>query len=218
MRVFIGHDSRHPKATKACYNSIKAYNKNIKVIPLYKHKLIDKGVYGRKDIQGESTEFSFTRFYVPLMSKYKGISMFCDNDFIFRDDVAKIFDYLKEDDLIACVKHKYYNIQNTKMDGVVNKMYPRKNWSSLMVFNNKKLENILTKEYLDKASAADLHQLAWAENKISEVDGTWNHLVGEQPYSKKNPAKGIHFTNGGPWFEEYKDCQFADEWREILGK
>ena len=87
-----------------------------------------------------------------------------------------------------------------------------------MIFNNEKLKDILTKEYLDNASAADLHQLAWAENKISEIDGTWNHLVGEQPYSEENPAKGIHFTNGGPWFEEYKDCQFADEWREILGK
>ena len=151
-----------------------------------------------------------------MICHYEGIAMFCDNDFIFRDDVAKVFDYLKEDDLVACVKHKYYDIQTTKMNGVVNKMYPRKNWSSLMVFNNDKLKDILTKEYLDNASAADLHQLAWAENKISEIDRTWNHLVGEQPYSKKNPAKGIHFTNGGPWFEEYKDCEFADEWRSIL--
>ena len=216
MRVFIGHDSRYPDATKACYNSIKAYNKNIKVIPLYKHKLIDKGIYGRKDIQGESTEFSFTRFYVPLMSAYKGVSMFCDNDFIFRDDVAKIFKQLNDNDLVACVKHEYYKSKATKMDGVVNKAYPRKNWSSLMVFNNEKLKEVLTKEYLDKASAADLHQLAWAENKISEVDKIWNHLVGEQDGASN--AKGIHFTNGGPWFEEYKDCQFADEWRKILGK
>jgi hypothetical protein len=216
MRVFIGHDSRYPDATKACYNSIKAYNKNIKVIPLYKHKLINKGVYGRKDIQGESTEFSFTRFYVPLMSAYKGVSMFCDNDFIFRDDVAKIFKQLNDRDLVACVKHKYYESKSTKMDGIVNKAYPRKNWSSLMVFNNEKLKDILTKEYLDNASAADLHQLAWAENKISEIDKIWNHLVGEQDGSSN--AKGIHFTNGGPWFKEYKDCEFANEWRKILGK
>jgi hypothetical protein len=214
MRIFIGHDSRYPEATKACYKSIKQYNKKIKIIPLYKHKLVDKGIYGREDIEGESTEFSFTRFYVPLMSKYKGISMFCDNDFIFRDDVAKIFKQFKDNDLVSCVKHEYYESKSTKMDGIQNKSYPRKNWSSLMIFNNEKLKDILTKEYLDNASAADLHQLAWAQNEIGDIDKVWNHLVGEQ--NGASNAKGIHFTNGGPWFEEYKDCQFSDEWRKIL--
>ena len=83
-----------------------------------------------------------------------------------------------------------------------------------MIFNNEKLKDILTKEYLDNASAADLHQLAWAQNEIGDIDKVWNHLVGEQ--NGASNAKGIHFTNGGPWFEEYKDCQFSDEWRKIL--
>ena len=84
MRIFIGHDTRYKKATLVCQKSIRDYNPDIKISWLDKHKLKDKGVYGRKDLPGESTEFSFTRFYIPLLMHYKGIAMFCDNDFLWK--------------------------------------------------------------------------------------------------------------------------------------
>ena len=216
MKIFIGHDSRYPQATEVCERSIIDHNPDLKdqIHFLDKEILKQSELYGRKDLPGESTEFSFTRFYIPMLCNYDGIAMFCDNDFLWKCDPTEMIKYLGAND-IAVVQHEDYDVTKNKMDGIENKSYPRKNWSSLIIYNCSKLQH-LTKEYLDNASAADLHQLAWAENKISEIDRTWNHLVGEQPYSKKNPAKGIHFTNGGPWFEEYKDCEIADEWRSIL--
>ena len=100
-----------------------------------------------------------------------------------------------------------------KMNGVENKSYPKKCWSSLMLFDNSKLKN-LTKEYLDDASPADLHQFAWVDEKdISEIPRSYNHLVGY--YKKHNRIKAIHYTQGGPWFKEYKNGEFSEEWWKV---
>ena len=28
-------------------------------------------------------------------------------------------------------------------------------------------------------------------------------------------AKALHFTNGGPWFDEYKEGPYAEEWWKV---
>jgi len=83
-----------------------------------------------------------------------------------------------------------------------------------MLFDNNKCQN-LTKEYLDNASPADLHQFAWVEeDRIAPIPRMYNHLVG---YYKTNPRiKAVHFTQGGPWFKKYKNGEFSEEWWKVL--
>ncbi|MBC8305188.1 MAG: glycosyltransferase [Pelagibacterales bacterium] len=212
MKIYIGHDSRFPQATKVCRQSIKNYNKDLDITFLEKDHLKKFNFYGREDISGESTEFSFTRFYVPMVCNYNGIAMFCDNDFLWKCDPTEMLKYLG-DKTIAVVKHEDMDIKQTKMDGMVNKSYPRKNWSSLIIYNCSKLRN-LSKEYLDNASASDLHELKWVnDNEIAEIPRSYNHLVGY--YKKHNRIKALHYTLGGPWFDEYKNGELSEEWWKV---
>ena len=207
MRIFIGHDSKYPQATKVCRASMESYNSKLNITYVDKQHLKKYGFYGREDLSTESTEFSFTRFYVPMLCNYEGIALFCDNDFLWKCDPLEVEKYLGDND-IAVVKHKDYEALGIKMDGKENKSYPRKNWSSLIIYNCSKLKN-LTKEYLDNASPADLHELKWA-NKIGEIPRSYNHLVGV--YKPHNKIKALHYTNGGPWFDKYKDAELSEEW------
>ena len=175
MRIFIGHDSKYPQATKVCRASMESYNSNLNITYVDKQHLRKYEFYGREDMSTESTEFSFTRFYVPMLCNYKGIALFCDNDFLWKCDPLEVEKYLGDND-IAVVKHEDYEALGVKMDGKENKSYPRKNWSSLIIYNCSKLKN-LTKEYLDNASPSDLHELKWAD-KIGEIPRSYNHLVG----------------------------------------
>ena len=140
---------------------------------------------------------------------YKGIAMFCDNDFLWKCDPMEVVEYMRPDDAIAVVQHKDYDVKETKMDGVENKQYPRKNWSSLIVFNCDKLKH-MTKEYVDKATASHLHELKWVDDtQIGNVPDNYNVLVGTHDTSG---ARALHYTNGGPWFEEYKNAEKSLDW------
>jgi len=212
MRIFIGSDSRHPQATKVVRKSILD-NGDHEVMSLVKAQLVKRGIYGRKDVPNESTEFSFTRFYTPLCNNWNGVAIFCDNDFVWKCNPEEVVQYLG-DKTVAVVKHDLDNVKGTKMDGVKNKMYPKKCWSSLMVFNCEKLKGILTKEYLDNATPQQLHQFEWIdESEIAEIPVDYNHLVGY--YEKHDNIKAIHYTNGGPWFDKYKDGELSEEWWNV---
>ena len=216
MRIYIGHDSRFSKATRVCRKSIEDHSKKgeHEIKYLDKKSLTRVGVYGRKDVKGESTEFSFTRFYVPMLCHYQGIALFVDNDFLFKCNPTELVQYLRKRP-VACVKHNLgeNSIHANKMDGIENKSYPKKCWSSLMLFDNTKLKN-LSKEYLDNASPADLHQFAWVgEKEISRIPLKYNHLVGY--YKKHKYIKAIHYTQGGPWFESRKDGELSEEWWKV---
>ena len=148
-----------------------------------------------------------------MICHYEGIAMFCDNDFLWKCDPTEMIKYLG-DKSIAVVKHEDIDVKQTKMDGIVNKQYPRKNWSSLIIYNCSKLK-YLQKEYLDTASAAELHELRWVDdNEIAEIPRSYNHLVGY--YKKHNKIKALHYTLGGPWFKEYENGELSEEWHKVL--
>ena len=213
MRIFIGHDSRYKDATKVCEKSIRNYWPDADIAWLNKDKLKESGIYGREDVEGESTEFSFTRFYVPLLCNYRGIAMFCDNDFLWKGDPRLIRRYVNQMQPMAVVKHDDYEAETNKMDGIKNKSYPKKNWSSLMLFRCDQFEKKLSKEYLDKATPAQLHEFHFIhEDNIGSIPKDFNCLVGH--YDCKN-AKALHYTNGGPWFNEYEDGELSEEWWKV---
>ena len=223
MKIFIGFDSKYPKVYQVCRRSIERYSTEHEIIPIDKNRLIEQGLYWRDPVPGESTDFAFTRFLVPYLSNFEGNSLFCDNDFMWRCDPEELTRFwprrrdvaIADTDLMV-VKHQLSNkvIHAEKMNGVVNKSYPKKCWTSLMFFKNKKFKH-MTPEYVNTASPSDLHEIAWCdEDKIADLPLSYNHLVGY--YDSKNP-RSVHYTNGGPWLGgAYENEEFAEEWFEIL--
>ena len=220
LTVYVGWDSREDIAYQACKRSILDTTdldiKNIKILPLRQRDLLNKGFYWREPDELASTQFTFTRFLVPELCRYKGWALFIDCDFIALEDVQKLFELRDDKYAIMCAKHDYTPKEGTKMDGKVQHQYPRKNWSSMMLFNcehpsNKKL----TKELVNNPDIDGkyLHRFSWLEdNEIGEISHEWNWLVGWYNEPEDGNPKFLHYTEGGPWFEEYKDCEYNLEY------
>ena len=221
FKVYIGFDSTNfgqELAYEVCKRSIRKYNKNVEVIKIVRKDLIDKKLFWREDNTGV-TEFTYTRFLVPYLSNYQGWALFCDSDFLWTCDVEDVFKkYANEKNAVSCVKHDYTNCHGkTKMDGRPQEYYPRKNWSSLMLFNcshpsvkNLSLENVSTQ------TPAWLHRMKWAKDEeIGEIDKSYNYLVG---YYDDNNINALHFTDGGPWHPGYENVEHREKWTEYINE
>ena len=212
LRVFIGYDRQEPVAYHVLAHSIlRRASIPVSIIPL-KRELLGS-LYRRPRGPTESTEFSLTRFLVPALSGYQGWSVFMDCDMLCKMDFALIEKEIKRQSgkaVLVC-KHDYMPSSKRKFLNHVQTVYPRKNWSSLMIFNNAKCR-ALSARYVNAATGLDLHRFNWIRNpQIGELPLEWNWLVGEY---KRNPrARIIHFTLGGPWFRKYRNCDYAGEWR-----
>tara|TARA_B100001123_G_scaffold343839_1_gene390575 strand:- start:1188 stop:1898 length:711 start_codon:yes stop_codon:yes gene_type:complete len=212
---FIGYDSKEDIAYRVCKRSlVKKSSIKINVIALKLYELISKGFYKRTVDPLASTEFTYSRFLVPSLMNFKGWAVFCDCDFLYFEDVAKLFENLSEEKAVYCVKHDYAPKEKHKMDGQKQTIYPRKNWSSLIVFNCSHPSNkILNIDLVNKESGSFLHQFKWLkDNEIGSLDERWNWLEGWTSKNNKNKPYAVHYTRGGPWFDEWQDVEFADEW------
>jgi hypothetical protein len=171
-----------------------------------------KGLYTRPRGPTESTEFSLTRFLVPALSGFHGWSVFMDCDMLCRVDIAGLAAEIQRqaDKAVLVCQHDYVPKTERKFLDQIQTKYPRKNWSSLMVFNNERCR-ALGADYVNTASGLDLHRFTWLDDHlIGALDLKWNWLVGEYPHNPE--AKIAHYTLGGPWFEEYRGCDYAAEW------
>jgi len=213
-KIFIGWDSRENIAYEVCKFSIERHNKNrnVAIYALKQNDLRELGIYTRPIDNLASTEFSLTRFLVPFLSDYMGFSIFMDCDFLIQSDIQELFETIDKSKAVSVVKHNFIPKNTTKMDGKTQHIYPRKNWSSLMVFNNNHPSNKkLNIELINNESPQYLHRLSWLEDKeIGDINHTWNYLVGW--YNDLEKPKAIHYTDGGPWFNDYYNCDFSKEW------
>ena len=218
MKVFVGYDTREDIAYQVCKHSIIARNKDVEVIPLKQQELRDTGWYNRPIDKLASTEFTFTRFLIPELMNFKGWAVFMDCDMILTTDIKELFDQADDQYAVMCVQHDYTPREGVKMDGQQQTIYPRKNWSSVMLVNCAHPSNaVLHKELVNDSeiSGAYLHRFSWLKDEeIGELDHTWNYLVGV--YNDIDVPKLIHYTEGGPWFENYRDCEFHDLWKSEL--
>ena len=174
------------------------------------------GLYQRKE-GAVSTDFAFTRFLVPHLSGYSGWSLFIDCDFLFTKDVSELYNMREEKYAVICVKHDYTPKNSIKMDGQKQVAYPRKNWSSCVLWNcNHQSNKVITPEAVNSESGAYLHRFQWLQDsEIGELPLEWNWLEGEYDKPEEPPAV-IHFTNGGPWFKECQNVEYADLWSSYL--
>lgn len=211
LQVFIGYDPNETVAYHTLAHSIlRRASIPVSVAPLMQSQL--KGVYTRPRGPTESTEFSLTRFLVPHLSGYRGWSLFMDCDMLCLADVAELAASIERsaDKAVLVCKHDYLPKTERKFLDQVQTRYPRKNWSSLMLFNNERCR-ALTPDYVNSASGLELHRFAWTEDaRIGELPLEWNWLVGE--YARNPAAKIVHYTLGGPYFDDYRDCDYAAEW------
>lgn len=213
--IFVGYDSREDIAWQICRHSLMRHASTpIAVHPLRQNSLRELGLYRRPYDNSSSTEFSLTRFLTPYIAASDGWSMFVDCDFLFTKDIERLFSGLDDDKALYVVKHDYVPANSVKMDGKAQTVYPRKNWSSMMLFNGASpYVQALTPNVVNTASPSYLHRFEWVPDEaIGEADLEWNFLEGEYPASDSPPA-AIHYTNGGPWFENWQSVDYADLWK-----
>ena len=212
IRVFIGFDARETLAWHVLSHSILARSTQpIAITPLALNNI--KGVFWREPTSLQSTDFSFSRFLTPYLSSFEGWSLFMDCDMLMLEDIANLWAFRDERFAVMCVKHNHQPTETTKFLNQPQTGYVKKNWSSVMLFNNAKCR-ALTPEYVNSASGLELHQFKWLGNDelIGELPRQWNHLVGYDPPSKN--ASNVHFTIGGPYFSEFSNCEYASAWAD----
>jgi len=217
MKVFVGYDDREDIAYKVCEYSIKRKNKKTQVLALKQEELKEAKLYWREKDPLSSTAFTFTRFLVPALMNYDGWAIFCDCDIIWMLDPAQIMQYADEKYAVMVVKHDYTPPEGEKMDGQKQLPYPRKNWSSVILWNcghpsNKKV----TPDLVNTETGQYLHRFNWLKNdEIGELSHHWNWLVNHYHEPKDGAPLAIHYTEGGPWFDNYKHCEYGYHWEMI---
>src|SRR2546423_5870421 len=186
LQLFIGYDSREAVAYHTLAHSIlRRSSIPVSIAPLVQAQL--RGLYARARGPTESTEFSLTRFLVPALSGFRGWSVFMDCDMLCRADIAELAGAIErqKDKAVLVCKHDYVPATERKFLDQVQTRYPRKNWSSLVAFNNQRCR-ALSPEYVNSASGLELHRFAWTpDESIGELPLEWNWLVGGYAY---NPA------------------------------
>lgn len=220
MKIYIGYDRREDLAYQVSKHSILSKDSRAEVFPLKLNELREMGLYSRDEDKLGSTEFTFSRFLVPILNNYEGWALFCDCDILFLNPISELFSLVDNKYAVMCVQHDYSPKATVKMDGKAQSIYPRKNWSSLVLWNcghpsNKKI----TKDLINDPSTTGkyLHRFSWLEDEeIGGIDHSWNWLVGWYQEPKDGSPKAIHYTEGGPWFEDYRFCDYHQTWKDIL--
>ena len=210
INVFIGYDNKERVAYNVLSHSIiQNSTKPVAITPIALNNLKDDFVRERNSLS--STEFSFSRFIIPHLMNYQGWALFMDCDMLMFEDIAELWRMRDDSKAIQVCKHDYVPKEKTKFLGQTQTAYPKKNWSSFMLMNCKKCST-LTPDYVNRASGLELHQFKWLESEelIGELPLEWNWLVNEYEY--KQDVKNVHYTDGGPWFTDYRECDYAEDW------
>lgn len=206
-RIFIGYDPDETVALHVLSHSILRHAKEpVAITPLVLPQL----PMTRPRDPAQTSDFTFTRYLVPWLCGYEGQALYMDSDMLVRCDIAAVFAAADPEAQISVVKHDYTPKDATKFLGKVQTRYKRKNWSSVMVFNCERC-TVLSPGFVNTAEPSILRKLHWA-NSIAELPREFNHLVGE--YAPNPAAKIVHFTLGTPCFGKYRNCEFAQAWRE----
>lgn len=227
--VYIGYDRREPEATQVAHMSLCATaSVPVEVTELKEAELRARGIYDRpfrtegpqrfdlRDGKPFSTDFSFTRFLVPVLRDFQGWALFCDGDFLFRADIKDLIALIDDRFAVMCVKHDHRPSEKVKMDGQRQQRYSRKNWSSLILWNCGHPANAsLTRETVNHRPGSYLHGFQWlTDDLIGAVPERWNWLEGWS--SPEITPAAVHMTRGVPTMKGYENIAYADEWRAFL--
>jgi len=233
--IYIGYDPTEELYCHVLKKSIESHTKTpYNIVPIVQSEVRRSGLYWRSgeltetgvvdsfDRKPFSTEFSFTRFLVPMLNQYSGLALFMDCDMFVRSDIDEIFDTAGANSsaAISCVKHDYNPSDTSKMGGKVQTAYSRKNWSSFVLWNCDHFANKqLTVGDVNTKAGSWLHSFYWLESEqIGSINHEWNWLDGHSPENIE--AKNVHFTTGGPIYKDWKpsrniDSKYVKEWKDF---
>jgi lipopolysaccharide biosynthesis glycosyltransferase len=209
IRVFIGFDPREAIAYHVCANSIIRHSsKPIAFTALALNNLQD---YEEGHTDG-SNQFIYSRFLVPHLMEYNGWAIFMDGDMLVRDDIEKLWALRDDSKAVMVVKHDYQTKLTEKYLGSKNENYPRKNWSSVILWNcGHEANKAVTPEFVQNATGAQVHRFTWlTDDLIGELPNVWNWLPDE--FGANPDAKLLHYTLGTPSFHDFATTPMGDEW------
>ena len=218
LRVFVGYDHAESIAWHVLNHSIqRRASVPVSVTPVMMSQLDSKSemeVMWREHDPMQSNEFAFSRWLVPFLAGFEGWAVFMDCDMVVRTDICELFHEADPHTAVQVVKHNHKPKEKTKYLGNIQTQYERKNWSSVMLFNCAHPSNeVLVPDNINEWHGLDLHQFKWLdEDLVGELPHEWNVLADyDSPEDYPDP-KLIHYTRGGPWFHEFRQCDWADEW------
>lgn len=221
-RVYIGYDNREAAAYSVAEKTLLKHSPSAVVTPLKSDRLAASGLLRRpQDRRGLiydfpsnancSTDFAISRFLVPHLAQ-TGWALFVDCDVVFLADVSELFEQADDSKAVMVVKHNNGHVAGTKMDGQEQLLYPRKNWSSVVLWNcDHPANKRLSLQDVNERPGRDLHAFYWlADSEIGSLTPDWNWLVGvqEEPLFPKL----AHFTLGGPFIPGWKGGPHDDLW------
>lgn len=210
--VFIGYDPREAIAYHTCVNSIIRHSSRpVSIVPLSLNLL---GEFYSNSGRDGSNQFIYSRFLVPYLAGFRGHAIFIDGDMVLTSDIAELWDLRSHTCDVQVVKHDYQTCAAEKYLGAVNENYPRKNWSSVILWNCGAFPNRkLTPYFVQRATGAELHRFTWiSDDRIGELPREWNWL--SQEHGVNTDAKLIHYTLGTPSFAEFAQDSMAAAWHQ----
>jgi len=209
VKIYIGFDQRESVAYHAFVQSLIDHASiTLDITPLAVKTL--KGY--EETHEDKSNDFVYSRFLTPFLNDFKGWAIFADGDMICQTDIKELLDLKDNSKALQVVKHNYKTKAHQKYLGNINQDYPRKNWSSVILWNCAHPKHkILTPDFIANQTGKYLHRFSWLEdNEIGELPKEWNWLATEYPNNEQ--ANIIHYTLGTPCFKDYRDSEMADIW------
>lgn len=214
INIVIGFDQREAIAYHVfCQSIIEHSTMPIQFIPLIPN------VVKNKSIQSDgSNAFTYSRFLTPYLMNFQGWAIFSDGDMVCKDDLAKLWNLRDTTKAVQVVKHDYKTKYSKKYLGNKNENYPRKNWSSVILWNCEHPKNkLLTPSFIESKSGSFLHRFSWLDDEeIGELNSEWNWLAIE--FEDNPSARIIHYTLGTPCFKEYQSSSMSIHWHDAFKK
>ena len=211
LNIFVGFDQREAIAYHTFVQSIiEKSSIPLSITPLAENNLDQ---YSEKHTDG-TNKFTYSRFLVPYLMDFKGWAVFVDGDMVCLSDLKELKQYFNPKIAVCVVKHNYKTKYKTKYFGQKNEDYPRKNWSSVIIWNCEHPKNkILTPTLIGHKEGSYLHRFQWLDDReIGELPKSWNWLAIE--YEEKKDLDLIHYTLGTPCFKDYSKKQLSEYWKK----
>jgi lipopolysaccharide biosynthesis glycosyltransferase len=215
IKIVIGFDQRESVAYHTfCQSIIEKASSPVSFMPLAINNLSDY----KETHSDKSNDFIYSRFLTPYLNQFNGWAIFADGDMICQADIKELWDLRDDTKALLVVKHDYQTKAHRKYLGKINENYPRKNWSSVILWNcGHPKHKILTPQFIANQTGKYLHRFSWLnDDEIGELPKEWNWLAIEYPENKE--AKLIHYTLGTPCFEDYKNTEMAELWHSAYNK
>jgi lipopolysaccharide biosynthesis glycosyltransferase len=209
IRLFVGFDPREAVAFHTFAQSVlEKASRPVAITPLVLQALPG---YEETHSDGSNT-FIYSRFLTPSLCDFDGWAIFADGDMICRADIAQLWALRDESKAVQVVQHDYQTKASTKYLGNRNQNYPRKNWSSVVLWNCAHPKHrVLAPQFVMQQTGAFLHRFQWLDDAdIGALPNEWNWLTTEYPDNRD--AKLLHYTLGTPCFKDYWNAEMADEW------